>query len=221
MNIDTTRQSGIIPDGLINNVTVAVVGVGAIGSHTTEALTKMGVRKIRIFDDDTVEVHNLANQGYFGPEIGYKKVEALANRLSIGTGAEIIGEFARVEDGHIFEETFVVSAVDNMSSRKSIFDSFLTSSSSRFFIDGRMAARFGQVFFVDKSNRETIEKYENSLFSDDEAMPLPCTEKATIFCAYGMASLICSLVAKSIICEPIQFYAAEIDFANMRLNQSV
>tara|TARA_B100000131_G_scaffold221323_1_gene212824 strand:- start:17752 stop:18417 length:666 start_codon:yes stop_codon:yes gene_type:complete len=220
MMIDTTRQSGIIPDGLINNITVGVVGAGAIGSHTVETLTKMGVRRIKVFDDDTVESHNLANQGYFIPEIGYKKVEALAKRLSEGTGAEIIAEFARVEEGHTFEETYVVSAVDSMSSRKAIFESFLMSPSARFFIDGRMAARFGQVFFVDKGDRETVENYEKSLFSDEEAMPLPCTEKATIFCAYGLASLICSAVAKSVICEPINFKVVEIDFTNWRLNRT-
>jgi len=217
--IDTTRQSGIIPDELVKNTTVAVVGVGAIGSHTAEAMTKMGVRNLHIFDDDTVEVHNLSNQGYFIPEIGYKKVEALANRLTEGTGAEIIAEDKRVEDGHQFRETYVISAVDNMASRKAIFESFLMSTTSRYFIDGRMAARFGQVFFVDKSNRETIEKYEGSLFSDDEAVALPCTEKATVFCAYGLSSIICSLLAKSIIGEPIRFNSAEIDFANIFLNR--
>jgi len=113
-----------------------------------------------------------------------------------------------------------VSAVDSMSSRKAIFESFLMSPSARFFIDGRMAARFGQVFFVDKGDRETVENYEKSLFSDEEAMPLPCTEKATIFCAYGLASLICSAVAKSVICEPINFKVVEIDFTNWRLNRT-
>lgn len=219
--IDTTRQSGIIPDDKLSGVSVSVVGVGAIGSHTVESLSKMGVTQFRIFDDDTVEAHNLANQGYFVPEIGYKKVEALAKRISQGTGASVEAEDKRVEEGHEFGERYIISAVDNMSSRKIIFDSFLKSYTSRFFLDGRMAARFGQVFFVDKLNPESIEKYEASLFSDEEAVPLPCTEKATIFCAYGIASLMCSIVAKSIIEEPIKFTAAEVDFANVLLTQAV
>lgn len=219
--IDTTRQSGIIPDDCLRGVSVAVIGVGAIGSHTVESLAKMGITDFRIFDDDTVEAHNLANQGYFLPEIGYKKVEALANRISVGTGASITAEDSRVEDNHEFNERYVISAVDNMASRKSIFESYLNSYSSRFFLDGRMAARFGQVFFVDKLKPETIEKYEASLFSDEEAVPLPCTEKATIFCAYGIASLMSSLVAKSIIDEPIKFTSAEVDFANVLLTQAL
>ena len=219
--IDTTRQSGIIPDDRLNDISIGIVGVGAIGSHTAETLTKMGVRKLSIYDDDTVEVHNLANQGYFLPEIGYKKVEALAIRLSTGTGAEIIANDERVQNGHMFEDRYVISAVDNMKARKDIFNSFLDSHSSRFFIDGRMAARYGQVFFVDKLHPESIEKYEKTLFSDDEAVQLPCTEKATIFCAYGLASFIGALVAKSIIEEPVKFVSAEIDFANVMLNQAV
>ena len=219
--IDTTRQSGIIPDDRLSDVSVAIIGVGAIGSHTVESLSKMGIRHFNIFDDDIVEEHNLANQGYFLPEIGYKKVEALANRISVGTGATVVAHPCRVEDNHDFTERYVISAVDNMTSRKSIFESFLSSTISRFFLDGRMAARFGQVFFVDKLNPESIEKYENSLFSDEEAVPLPCTEKATIFCAYGIASFMSALIAKSIIEEPIKFISAELDFANILLMQAL
>ena len=219
--IDTTRQSGIISDEVVRETSVVIVGAGAIGSHACEALTKMGVGKIRIFDDDTVESHNLANQGYFIPEIGYKKVEALSARLSAGTGAEIIGCAERADGSTKFTETFVISAVDSMSSREALWESFRMNSTSRYFIDGRMGARFGQVFFVDRRDEDSISTYGNSLFPDSEGYQAPCTEKATIFCAYGISSFIAAIVAKALIGEEIENCCpVDIDFDGIYLNKN-
>tara|TARA_Y100000310_G_C20694051_1_gene824209 strand:- start:211 stop:870 length:660 start_codon:yes stop_codon:yes gene_type:complete len=217
--IDTTRQSGIIPDDAVKKVSVAIIGAGSIGSHTAEALCKMGIRKIRIFDFDDVESHNVANQGYFINEIGYKKCEALQKRLSEGTGAEIVAEVRKFEAGEAFQEDYIISAVDNMSSRSDIWSSFLTSNSSNYFLDGRMGAREGSVFFVDKTNAETVARYDRSLFPDEEAVQLPCTEKSTIFCAYGISSIISALVAKSIVGDEIN-YSVDVDFSNFHLNRN-
>ena len=212
--VDTTRQSGIIPDEAVSSINVAIVGCGAIGSHAAEALTKMGVRKIRLFDDDTVGVENIANQGYYLPEIGYKKCEALSSRLSAGTGAELIGEYRRVTSDEKFQEKFVLSCVDSMKSRKAIFESFMSSSASRYLLDGRMGALLGQVYYVDKADFESVERYEKTLFPDEEALQVPCTEKATIFCAYGLASIMSCLTAQTLMGRKID-YMAEIDFSNM------
>ncbi len=217
--IDTTRQSGIIPDEQVQKASVAIIGAGAIGSHTAEALCKMGIRKIRIYDFDDVEAHNVANQGYFVTEIGYKKCEALQSRLSEGTGAEIISETRRFEAGEKFKEDYVISAVDNMSSRSDIWSSFLMSTGSKYFLDGRMGAREGSVFFVDKAKAETVARYDRSLFPDEEAVQLPCTEKSTIFCAYGISSIIGALVAKSLIGDEIN-YSVDVDFSNFHLNRN-
>jgi len=217
--IDTTRQSGIIPDDKVKDISVAIIGAGAIGSHAAEMLCKMGVQKLLIFDFDDVESHNVANQGYFNNEIGYKKVESLHRRLTEGTGAEIIAEDRRFEGGETFQENYVISAVDNMATRSDIWSSFLVSSNARYFLDGRMGAREGSVFFVDKSNAESVSYYDQSLFPDEEAVQLPCTEKSTIFCAYGISSVMGALIAKSIIGDEIK-YSVDIDYSGIHLNRN-
>lgn len=218
--IDTTRQSGIIPDSKVKTTSVVIIGAGAIGSHTAEVLCKMGIQKIRIYDFDDVEAHNVANQGYFVNEIGYKKVEALKNRLSSGTGAEILVENRRFEAGEEFQEEYVISAVDSMSSRSDIWSSFLRSDESSYFLDGRMGAREGSVFFVDKAQSESVIRYDQSLFPDEEAVPLPCTEKSTIFCAYGISSIIGALIAKNITGDEIN-YSVDIDLVNFHLSKII
>ncbi len=199
MKLDTLRQSGIIPNESLSRSSVTVIGVGGIGSATAECLAKMGVPEMVMYDDDVVDSHNCANQGYFIPEIGYKKVDALRARLSEGTGCSIDGRFGRVDRNTDFQTPVVVSAVDSMTSRDEIWKAVKSSISTKYYIDGRMGARAGYVFFVNLSDQESIKDYEATLFPDDEAVEEPCTERATIFCGWSLGSIIASQVSKTII----------------------
>lgn len=73
--------------GIVNNYerirefTVAVVGVGGVGSVTAEMLTRCGVGKLILFDYDKVELANM-NRLFFQPhQSGMSKVEAAAETL--------------------------------------------------------------------------------------------------------------------------------------------
>jgi len=61
--------------------TVAIVGVGGVGSVTAEMLTRCGIGKLILFDYDTVELANM-NRLFFRPDqSGMSKVEAAVNTL--------------------------------------------------------------------------------------------------------------------------------------------
>jgi len=65
----------------IRNMTVAVVGVGGVGSVTAEMLTRCGIGKLVLFDYDKVELANM-NRLFFQPhQVGQTKVEAAARTL--------------------------------------------------------------------------------------------------------------------------------------------
>ena len=60
---------------------MAVVGVGGVGSVTSEMLTRCGVGKLILFDYDKVELANM-NRLFFTPDqVGLSKVAAAANTL--------------------------------------------------------------------------------------------------------------------------------------------
>lgn len=60
----------------IRNFTVAVVGIGGVGSVTAEMLTRCGIGKLILFDYDKVELANM-NRLFFQPhQAGLSKVEA-------------------------------------------------------------------------------------------------------------------------------------------------
>ena len=67
----------------IRNKTIAVVGVGGVGSVTAEMLTRCGVGKLILFDYDEVEMANM-NRLFFQPhQSGQSKVAAACQTLKV------------------------------------------------------------------------------------------------------------------------------------------
>ncbi|KAK7790283.1 hypothetical protein R5R35_003863 [Gryllus longicercus] len=77
------KRMGIVDNyEKIREFTVAVVGVGGVGSVTAEMLTRCGIGKLILFDYDKVELANM-NRLFFQPhQAGLSKVQAAAYTLS-------------------------------------------------------------------------------------------------------------------------------------------
>lgn len=211
VKLDFTRQSTLIPQE-VSGLTTTIVGVGSIGSHVAEVLAKTGIGILHVWDADTVESHNLANQGYYLNDLGKKKVDALKERLELGTGVTVVPHDQFYEGGP-FGTELVVSALDSMAARQLVFTNFLNDPAAKIYLDGRMGSRFGKVFFVDKDDKDSVANYLGSLHSDAEAHTEPCTARSTIFCAYGIASLMCSALVSWIISEKYP-HQVGVDFRN-------
>lgn len=76
------KRMGIVENyEKIRELTVAIVGIGGVGSVTAEMLTRCGIGKLLLFDYDSVELANM-NRLFFQPyQAGQSKVEAAANTL--------------------------------------------------------------------------------------------------------------------------------------------
>ena len=61
--------------------TVAVCGLGGLGSHIAPTLARAGVGRLLLFDFDRVELSNLHRQQYSVSQIGRYKTEALAESI--------------------------------------------------------------------------------------------------------------------------------------------
>ncbi|XP_076336137.1 ubiquitin-like activating enzyme 5 isoform X2 [Tachypleus tridentatus] len=77
------KRMGIVENyEKIRDFTVAVVGIGGVGSVTAEMLTRCGIGKLLLFDYDKVELANM-NRLFFQPhQAGMSKVEAAAKTLN-------------------------------------------------------------------------------------------------------------------------------------------
>ncbi len=84
MNICTRQTAFLGPANQkkLQEATVAIIGVGALGSASAHLLTRMGIGKLILCDDDIVADHNLGRQHmYLQEDIGKKKASTLAHRL--------------------------------------------------------------------------------------------------------------------------------------------
>jgi ubiquitin-like modifier-activating enzyme 5 len=71
------KRMGIVENyEKIRNYSVAIIGIGGVGSVTAEMLTRCGIGKLILFDYDKVEMANM-NRLFFQPhQAGLSKVEA-------------------------------------------------------------------------------------------------------------------------------------------------
>ena len=65
----------------ISSTTVAVCGLGGLGSNIAIALARAGVGKLILIDFDKVDITNLHRQQYKANQIGMSKTEALQDNL--------------------------------------------------------------------------------------------------------------------------------------------
>ena len=64
------------------SATVAICGLGGLGSHIAFALARAGIGKLILIDYDSVDITNLHRQQYKANQIGMSKTEALKENLS-------------------------------------------------------------------------------------------------------------------------------------------
>ena len=62
--------------------TVAICGLGGLGSNIAIALARAGIGKLLLIDFDRVDITNLHRQQYKANQIGFYKADALAENLS-------------------------------------------------------------------------------------------------------------------------------------------
>ena len=192
------RQRDILPSEKLKKLVAAVVGVGAVGHQVARMLAAMGVGKILLIDPDTVDVENLAAQGFTEAQLGARKVDAVREECAaLNSEIEIKHadmKFAKrhLMDVELDDDLVVFACVDDMEARKQIYNAAL--GEGAVFIDGRMAAEVFTIYCV--RNEEDAKHYEKSLFSNDEMFQASCTAKTTLYCANVIAGMIVAQFSK-------------------------
>lgn len=185
------RQWGIIhPDKL--NMPILIVGAGSIGSWTALALSKLGCSNITIADGDTIEVHNAASQVYKSSDLGEKKVDALLMKMSSLTDERLTIIDEHWEGNSLEGYSIIIAAVDNITVRSKLFNALPPGA---LYIDARMAGNALEIYTV-KDTPEDKKAYEGTLFSEEETLDIPCSERSVVYNVFCVAGLVGDLVAK-------------------------
>lgn len=108
----------------INRATVAIFGIGGVGSYTAEALARCNIGKLVLIDDDVICLTNINRQIHATTKtIGRAKVDVMADRIKeINPKMEVVAykKFYNSESAEELlskEYDYVVDAIDTVSSK--------------------------------------------------------------------------------------------------------
>ena len=159
------------------------------------SLAKTGFENIEVYDFDTIEAHNFPNQllpFWVGDQdtMSWNKATALFHLVHDLADVQITPRMERYVDQPLGE--IVISAVDSLEVRRSIWAQVTNSLDTLFYLDGRMAITSMDLYAVDMLDEAAIARYEPTLAG--EAEELPCTARATMFNAFIIAGHLTALL---------------------------
>lgn len=175
MNEAFCRSVGIINPN--QTKPVAIIGCGSIGSFAALTLAKMGFQKFLLYDGDYVGPENIGCQMFGWEHVGKKKTEALKSLLieySPLTNNDIRC-YDYVDASTPISKVITILGVDSMQARSLIWGK--VKGKVPFLVDGRIGGQTIRVFSVVPILQEYKEFYEESLYTDEEADELPCTQR--------------------------------------------
>ncbi len=179
------RQAALVPQASLAELTVTVIGIGAIGRQVALQLASIGVTRLQLFDFDTVEATNVTTQGYAMADIGTTKVVATSHAVrAISPTTDVVTIADRFRPQHDLGPA-VFCCVDSITARQAIWRT--VQNSSRFWCDGRMLGEMMRIITV----ADTLGRahYPTTLFALADAQVGSCTSRSTIYTASIAAGL--------------------------------
>ncbi len=130
MNEEFSREALLIGNDAVerlNKASVALFGVGGVGSYAAEALVRAGVGSITLIDNDTVSLSNINRQlCALHSTVGKYKTDVVAERLldiNPSLNVYVRREFVLPENIESFDLAsfdFVIDAIDTVSAKLAI-----------------------------------------------------------------------------------------------------
>ena len=111
--------------GLLSTKHIAVFGLGGVGGHVAETLTRSGIGELTIVDKDTIDITNINRQILaLHSTIGQNKVDVCSSRLlDINPKIKVHPvniEFSSTSDLDFSKFDYVVDAVDDIEAKVTI-----------------------------------------------------------------------------------------------------
>ena len=194
-----SRQEDIVPRNRILECKATVIGVGAIGRQLALQLTAIGIPWLQLIDFDSVEISNLASQGYFHSDLGQPKVDATGQLCrQINPDLQLFVSLDRFRRSMEIGNS-IFCCVDSIQTRKLIWEA--VKDKCHFFVDGRMSAEVVRI--ITACDEVSRSHYPQTLFAAREAHTGPCTAKTTIYCANIAAGFMLAQFTKYLRMLPV------------------
>ena len=130
------------------NATVAICGLGGLGSNIATALTRAGVGKLILIDFDKVDITNLNRQQYKMSQLGRPKTECcLENLRDISPYTEIEIHTVKLNEENIpellGEADIICEAFDKADQKAMLVNTVLGTFPDKYMLSGTGMAGFG------------------------------------------------------------------------------
>lgn len=188
-NAAFSRSKGIVDP--VKMKPVNIIGCGSIGSFAAVAMAKAGFKKFVLYDDDIVGEENIGPQMFGWKHLNMLKTEALRDiitELSPTQADDIVCISERVHGTTKLKPFGTIVAVDNMATRKLVWT--LTKNRVPLLIDGRIGGQEIHVYSVRSRDYQHQVAYESTLYSDAEAVELPCTERNVAYVGLFVGAMV-------------------------------
>lgn len=158
------------------NTPINVIGCGALGSWLVMFLLKMGFKNITVYDFDNIEEHNIPNQCFSESQIGMPKVEAMDSLCkALNKDAEERVKFInqKITARDVWDlKGIILCAVDSMKTRKVIYENSIKRGECDLFVEARLSIWGAYIYSLTRNT--VFERYEETLYADEEAEVSPC-----------------------------------------------
>lgn len=198
----TTRFSGAEWFREIQKARIIVAGIGGIGSNVAFQLARMIPANLTLYDDDVVEMVNMAGQLYSYNDIGKSKVDAIADMIDRYTSMRQVLAIKDKFTSSKKSGDIMICGFDNMTARRVFFNSWNNhiqekskeEKSKCLYLDGRLSMDTLQIFCITGDDEYNINRYNKEfLFADYEAEETVCSMKQTTYLACMIGSLMVNL----------------------------
>lgn len=198
----TTRFSGAEWFNEIQKARIIVAGIGGIGSNVAFQLARMIPANLTLYDDDTVEMVNMAGQLFSSKDIGEAKVNAIANMIYNYTSMRQVWTVQSKFTSDMEPGDIMICGFDNMRARATFFSSWVGHLKDKteeerkkcLYLDGRLSIDTLQILCITGDDHYNIDRYKKEfLFSDSMADVTVCSMKQTTYLACMIGSLMVNL----------------------------
>lgn len=202
MDESTSRFSGAEWYNEIRKAKIIIAGIGGIGSNVAFQIARMSPASMILYDDDTVEIVNMAGQLFSMLDVGDSKVDAIAKMIYTYTSMHQVMAVQEKFTASTTPGDIMICGFDNMAARNIFFNSWVNHVRSKpdeekgkcLYLDGRLSIDTLQVLCIKGDDEYNIMRYRKEfLFTDAQADATICSMKQTTYLACMIGSIIVNL----------------------------
>ncbi len=192
------ERHGVENQEKISKASVAICGLGGLGSNIAVALARAGVGRLHLIDFDKVDLSNLNRQQYAVSQLGCNKTEALCENIkAIAPYCEIVTDTVKITEDNVetllADEDIICEAFDKAEQKAMLVNSVLEKFPDKYLVAGSGMAGFDSANSI-KTRRVTKRFYLCGDETTDIADGIGLVAPRVMVCAAHQAQMVLRII---------------------------